>query len=181
MKKKTKPATSAKRFPRPPALIITAIAVVAIAAVTVLSRQSAPGSERKADGPQNSTIVSSPADEKYIMKVKVSGQDVPVNQTGQIKPLSPEEAQKLADNLKHLLNKSTEGLVEERHADGSVSVDLQGRFEHVTVARKNQDGTVSQSCVDNPRAAAAFYKIDPKLLESDQPTVKKPVSNPVNN
>lgn len=115
------------------------------------------------------------------MKVKVAGQDVPVNQTGQVKPLSPDEAQKLADSLKHLLNKSTEGLVEERHADGSVSVDLQGRFEHVTVARKNQDGTVSQSCVDNPRAAAAFYKIDPKLLESDQPTVKKPVSKPNNN
>ena len=179
MKKINKPAKSAKRFPRPPVSIITAIAVVAIAAVTVVSRQSAPGSEtRKADGPQNTTV-SSPADEKY-MKVKVAGQDVPVNQTGQVKPLSPEEAQKLADNLKHLLNKSTEGLVEERHADGSMSVDLQGRFEHVTVARKNQDGTVSQSCVDNPRAAAAFYKIDPKLLESDRPTVKKPVGNPVN-
>ena len=179
MKKITKPA---KRFPRPPVLIITAIAVVAIAAVTVVSRQSAPGSEaRKADGPQNlTTTVSGPADEKY-MKVKVAAQDVPVNQTGQVKPLSPEEAQKLADSLKHMLNKSTEGLVEERHADGSVSVDLQGRFEHVTIARKNQDGTVSQSCVDNPRAAAAFYKIDPKMLESDRPTVKKPVSNPVNN
>jgi hypothetical protein len=181
MKKIHKPAKSAKRFPRPPVLIITAIAVVAIAAVTVVSRQPAPGNEaRKADGPQNfTTTVSSPADDKY-MKVKVAGQDVPVNQTGQVKPLSPEEAQKLADNLKHLLNKSTEGLVEERHADGSMSVDLQGRFEHVTVARKNQDGTVSQSCVDNPRAAAAFYKIDPKLLESDQPTVKKPVSKPIN-
>jgi len=180
--KKTKPTKSAKRFPRPPVLIITAIAVVAIAAVTVVSRQSATGSEaRKLDGPQNlTTTVSGPADKKYL-KVKAAGQDVPVDQTGQVKPLSPEEAQKLADSLKHLLNKSTEGLVEERHADGSVSVDLQGRFEHVTVARKNQDGTVSQSCVDNPRAAAAFYKIDPKLLESNQPTVKKPVSNPGNN
>lgn len=179
--KKTKPVKSAKRFPRPPVLIITAIAVVAIAAVTVVSRQSASAGEAgKADGPQNSTTVSGPAAEKY-MKVKVAGQDVPVDQTGQVKPLSPEEAQKLADSLKHLLNKSTEGLVEERHADGSVSVDLQGRFEHVTVARKNQDGTVSQSCVDNPRAAAAFYKIDPKLLQSDQPTVKKPVSKPGNN
>ncbi|HEX7771988.1 MAG TPA: hypothetical protein VF435_06170 [Pyrinomonadaceae bacterium] len=178
-KKKTKPAKSAKRFPRPPVLIITAIAVVAIAAVTVVSRQSAPGIEAtKTNEP--TTAASGPADEKYT-KVKVAGQDVSVNQTGQVKPLSPEEAQKLADSLKHLLNKSTEGLVEERHADGSGSVDLQGRFEHVTVARKNQDGSVSQSCVDNPRAAAAFYKIDPKLLESDQPTVKKPVSKPVNN
>ena len=175
-KKKTKPAKSAKRFPRPPVLIITAIAVVAIAAVTVVSRQSVTGSEaRKADASQNlATTVSGSA-------VKVAAQDVHVNQTGEIKPLSPEEAQKLADSLKHMLNKSTEGLVEERHADGSVSVDLQGRFQHVTVARKNQDGSVSQSCVDNPRAAAAFYKIDPKLLESDRPTVKKPVSNPGNN
>lgn len=180
--KKTKPVRSAKRFPRPPVLIITAIAVVAIAAVTVVSRQSATsGDAGKADGPQNSTTtVSGPAAEKY-MKAKVARQDVPVDQTGQVKPLSPEEAQKLADSLKHLLNKSTEGLVEERHADGSVSVDLQGRFEHVTVARKNQDGTVSQSCVDNPRAAAAFYKIDPKLLQSDEPTIKKPVSKPGNN
>lgn len=178
-KKKTKPARSAKRFPRPPVLIITAIAVVAITAVTVVSRQSAHGGD--ADGPQKvTTAVSGAADAKYA-KVRVAAQDVHVDQSSQVKPLSPEEAKKLADSLKHHLNKSTEGLVEERHADGSVSVDLQGRFQNVTIARKNQDGSVSQSCVDNPRAAAAFYKIDPKLLETDQSTVKKPVSNPPNN
>jgi hypothetical protein len=160
MKKKTKSAQSAKRFPRPPVLIITAIVVIAIAAVTVVSRQPA-------DGPPKAT--SEAAATKY-MKVKAAGQDVQVDQSGQIKPLTQEEAQKLADGLKDLLNKSTEGLVVEHHDDGSKSVDLQGRFQHVAVARMNQDGTVSQSCVDNPKAAANFFGIDPKLLEPAQPT-----------
>lgn len=168
MKKKTKPAKSAKRFPRPPVLIITAIVVVAIAAVTVVSRQPAHG--RNADGPQKVTTATSEAAATKYTTVKVAGQDVQVDQTGQIKPLTPEEAKKLADGLKGLLNKSTDGLVVEHHDDGSKSVDLQGRFQHVAVARMNQDGTVSQSCVDNPRAAANFFGIDQKLLEPAQPT-----------
>lgn len=102
--------------------------------------------------------------------MKVAGQDVQVDsETGQIKPLTPEQAKKLAEGLKGMLNKSSEGLAEEQHADGSVSMDLQGRFQNVTVARVNKDGTVTQSCVDSPRAAAAFFGIDPKLLEPDKP------------
>jgi len=72
----------------------------------------------------------------------------------------------MAEGLKGMLNKSTEGLVEEHNADGSVSLDLQGRFQNVIVARENQDGTLSQSCVDNPKAAGKFFGIDPKLLEN---------------
>ena len=160
-KKKANLAKSAKRFPRSPVLIITAIAVLTIAAITVVSRQSA------AKGPQKETTAMANADKKFA-PVKVAGQAVPVNSQGQIRPLTPEEAKQLADGLKDRLNKSSEGLVEEQHADGSVTVDLQGRFQSVTVARENQDGTVSTSCVDNPRAAAAFFGIDPKLLERNR-------------
>jgi hypothetical protein len=161
-KKKANLAKSAKRFPRSPVLIITAIAVLAIAAITVVSRQSA------AKGPQKeTTAISANADKKFA-PVKVAGQAVPLNSQGQIRPLTPEEARQLADGLKDRLNKSSEGLVEEQHADGSVTVDLQGRFQSVTVARENQDGTVSTSCVDNPRAAAAFFGIDQKLLERNR-------------
>jgi hypothetical protein len=162
-KKKTNPAKSARRFPRPP-VIITAIVVIAIAAITVVSRQSASGGSQKATTPANT------ANKKYTT-MKVAGQDVQVDsQTGQMKPLTPEEAKKLAEGLKGMLNKSTEGLTEEHNADGSVSMDLQGRFQNVTVARVNKDGTVTQSCVDNPKAAAAFFGIDPKLLEPEKPT-----------
>lgn len=165
-KKKTNPARSAKRFPRPPVMIVTAIAVVVIAAITVVSRQSDNSKQTAVPQP---VMANAPA--KKYTTVKVAGQDVQVDQSGQIKPLTPEEAGRLAASLKRMLNKSTEGLVEEHNHDGSVSVDLQGRFQHVAVARVNQDGSVSQSCVDNPKAAANFFGIDPKLLEPQQPTL----------
>jgi hypothetical protein len=162
-KKKANLPKSAKSFPRSPVLIITAIAVLAIAAITVVSRQSAQATK----APQKETTAMANADKKFAT-VKVAGQEVPVNSQGQIRPLTQEEAQKLAEGLKGMLNKSSEGLVEEHHADGSVTVDLQGRFQSVTVARENDDGTITQSCVDNPRAAGAFFGIDPKLIERDR-------------
>src|SRR5215212_3934644 len=167
-KNQAKVAKSARMFPRPP-VIITAIVVLALAAITVVSRQSASGGET--NSPQTAT--TSPAANKKFTTMRVAGQDVQVDsQTGQIKPLTPEEARKLADGLKVMLNKSTEGLVEEHNADGSVTMDLQGRFQNVTVARVNDDGTISQSCVDNRRAAASFFGIDPKLLEPERPTLQ---------
>jgi hypothetical protein len=109
---------------------------------------------------------------------KVAGQDVQVDgQTGQIKPLTQEEAQKLAAGLGQLVNQSTEGLEQVHHEDGSVSMDLKGRFQNVTVARINQDGTVTESCVDNPQAAGAFFGIDPKLIEEE---TKKAIDNQQN-
>ena len=109
--------------------------------------------------------------------VKFAGQDVQVNsQTGQIKPLTPEEARTLAAGLKQMVNKSTEGLVQTHHGDGSVSVDMGERFRNVTVARVNKNGSVAQSCIDNPRAAGAFFGFDPKLIEGQpdpRPTVNR--------
>jgi hypothetical protein len=35
----------------------------------------------------------------------------------------------------------------------------------VAVARVNKDGEVTQSCVDSPQTAGAFFGIDPKLIE----------------
>jgi|SRR5215212_9206289 len=169
-KNQAKLAKSARMFPRPP-VIITAIVVLALAAITVVSRQSASGGET--NSPQKATTAPANAANKKFTTMRVAGQDVQVDsQTGQIKPLTPEEARKLADGLKVMLNKSTEGLVEEHNADGSVTMDLQGRFQNVTVARVNDDGTISQSCVDNRRAAASFFGIDPKLLEPERPTLQ---------
>jgi hypothetical protein len=69
-------------------------------------------------------------------------------------PLTQGEAQQLVEQL--VGNKSTDGLVQEKHEDGTVEVDLQGRFQNVTMAKRNDDGTVSTSCVDTPEAADAF-------------------------
>src|SRR4029453_7989219 len=123
-KKKIKPtqtAKAAKRFPRRPVMpvmIFTAIALVAIAAITVLSRQSASGKQTD----QSQKPVVSAADTKYTT-VRVAGQDLQVDAQGKMRPLTAEEAQKLADGLKGMLNRSSEGLVEQKDADGSVSMD----------------------------------------------------------
>ena len=168
--KKTRPAKSARRFRRRPLMIVAAIAVVAIAAITVASRQ--PAKSQRSVEAQKAATAAANAPGKFV-NVKVAGQDVQVNpQTGQIRPLTPEEAQKLAEGLKGMLNKSTEGLAKVSHEDGSESMDLEGRFQNVTVARINEDGTMSTSCVDSPRAAANFLGIDRKLLEEDGKSVR---------
>ncbi|HEV7891381.1 MAG TPA: hypothetical protein VGP08_12125 [Pyrinomonadaceae bacterium] len=91
--------------------------------------------------------------------VEVGGKKLRVNaETLQQGPLSQEQSQQMADALEG--NKSTEGLVEVQHADGTVEVDLQGHFQNVMMAKKNDDGTVSNACVDTPEAARSFLKSD---------------------
>ena len=99
------------------------------------------------------------------------------DKTGQVRPLTPQEAQKLAEGIKELVNQSDKGLVEVQHADGSVSIDLQGRFQNVVLAKKNADGTTSESCVDNTESAASFLGINPKRFgdESKVGSTIKPI------
>jgi hypothetical protein len=140
------------------ATIVVATVILAIGAVSVLSRQRGEA-DRKSPLPARTDIV----------KAKLVSQDVHLDgPAGQQQQLTDEEARKLAGGLKELINQSTEGLVEVQHADGSVSVNLEDRFQNVTVARVNKDGSIAQSCVDNPKAAGAFFGIDPRLID---PTV----------
>lgn len=120
------------------------VAGVATAAATYASRNVAQ--------PKAVSAVQ-PAD-PYVT-VEVGGRKVRVNaQTLQQGPLTQEQSRQLAEQLEG--NKATDGLVQEKHDDGSVSVDLQGRFQNVTMAKRNDDGTVSAACVDTPEAASAF-------------------------
>ncbi len=146
--------------------IIVAAVIVGAATITVVSKQLA---TRNTSTSVAAKATTSDTAKKFVT-VKVAGRDVQVDpQTGQIKPLTPEEAKQLADGLKTMLNKSTEGLVKVKNADGSVSMDLQGRFQNVAVARVNADGTLEQSCVDERLQAARFFGIDPKLMDIETP------------
>jgi len=170
---KNKSRTAAKSRRARVVTATVAILLIAVAGITVLSKQLTSANA----SPSQSAGSEAP---KYVT-VKVGGQDVQVDpQTGQIKPLSPEEAKHLADGLKPMFNRSMEGLKQVRHADGSLSMDLQGRFQNVAVARRNADGTVEQSCVDNPEAAANFFGIDPQLVgvQPTQGVPSKPVRTP---
>ena len=142
--------------------IVVAIAVLAVGAMTVVSRQ-------KLSSNQTQSRTARAADGDFASKA--AGQDVHFHtQDEQTGELTPEEAQKIAGGLRELVNQSTEGLVEIRHADGSVSVNLDDHFQNVTVARVNRNGSLAQSCVDNPLAAGAFFGIDPKLIENQART-----------
>ena len=173
-KKESKSRAAAKNRRARVITVTVAILLIAVAAITVLSKQltSANASPSQTAGSEAS---------KYVT-VKVAGQDVQVDpQTGQIKPLSTEEAKRLVDELKPVLNRSTDGLTQVRHGDGSLSMDLQGRFQNVVVARHNADGTIEKSCVDNLEAAANFFGIDPQLVgaEPAKGVPSKPMTAPV--
>ena len=97
---------------------------------------------------------AAPAAGPYV-PVEVEGRSLRVNaQTLQQGPLTQEQARQLAEALRD--NQSTSGLVEVRHADGAVSMDLDDRFRNVMMARKNEDGSVTTGCVDTPEAAEEF-------------------------
>jgi hypothetical protein len=153
----------------------TAVAVIAIAAVTVISRQHASRSVEDRTTAIQSTAKAAPG-RNYVTR-RVGGQDIQIDtQTGDIKPLTPQEAQKLAEGLAPMLDRSTEGLTQVRHADGSVSMDLKGHFQDVVVARINTDGTIERSCVNNPEAAGKFFGIDPQLIKDARARQKRLVS-----
>lgn len=159
MKKRINQRQSTKGY-RWPLLVGLATVLIAIGAITVISHQSAASPKSKA-----ASLPAQAAQNQKYVKVRVAGQDVQVDpQTGQVKSLTPEEASRLADGMKRMLNKSSDGLVKVQNPDGSVSMDLQGRYQNVTVARRESDGTVTQSCIDQPQQAASFFGIDPALM-----------------
>lgn len=144
--------------------MVVAAAILAVAAVTVLSRQSA--GTRGSSSPEGSSSLAGKANKGAVALKGVAqeGQEDGL-QKGKAPELTPEEQQRMAEGLKGLINKSTEDRAEVQHPDGSVSMDIEGRFQSVTVARVEEDGTVTQSCVDNPRAAGAFFGINPEQIK----------------
>jgi len=157
-----KPTRRVKRLSRLTLGTVLAVTILVTVVVKVLPRQR----PRVTGSPAETSVQVAKESKENFVTVKVAGQDVRVDgQTAQLQPLTPEQARKLAAGLREIINQSTEGLVQVRQADGSVSIDLEGRFQNVAVARVDRDGSVTQSCVDNPQAAGAFFGIDPQLIE----------------
>jgi ribosomal protein L25 (general stress protein Ctc) len=124
-------------------------------ATAVATMSGSPRVEPARDA-QNVAAAPAPAEGSFVT-VEVGGKKVRVNaQTLQQGPLTQEQSQQVADALEG--NKSTEGLAQVKQADGTIEVDLQDRFQNVTIARRNDDGTVSAACVDTPEAAREFLR-----------------------
>ena len=159
------------------ALIGIVVAVLALGATAAVSlRTSARSGAAAASAPQNNSQTSGTARANNLRMNAQQGTFT--NQTAQIRPLTQEEAQKLAEGLKQLVNQSTDGLKSVQHADGSVSIDLEGRFQSVAVAKRDENGNVVQSCVDNRQSAAAFFGIDPELLGVQRSAASSKTASP---
>ena len=170
MKENSSKHSTANRHRR--LLFVAAVTgVVVAAAITVISRQKGRTAANRPATHEAEKAAAAPA-RTYVTR-RVGNQDIQIDtQSGEVRPLTTEEAQKLANGLAPMLDDSADGLVQVKHADGSVSMDLQGRFQNVTVARVSAEGALEQACVDNPRAAARFFRIDPKLIEN-APTARR--------
>lgn len=163
---------SSKRFSRR-TLITIAVALALLGTGLVFAF-----SKEKVEARQSPAASSNAVN--YITR-NVDGQTVLIDpQTGQIRPLSQEEAQRLAQGLKKLANQSTDGLKQVTHADGTVTMDLEDRFQNVTLARRETDGTITHACVDNPQAGAKFFGIDPQLVAPDEKPNSTATKSPAN-
>lgn len=69
--------------------------------------------------------------------------------------------------LRNALSRSSEGLVFQRAPGGGVSVDLQGRFQNVSVARIDADGEIRTGCVTSHESLAEFLAAHPGASEED--------------
>jgi hypothetical protein len=86
--------------------------------------------------------------------------------TGKLRALTREEARALIDAMAPSLNQSAEGLSPVLHPDGTVSMDLQGRFESVSLARVRTDDSVATRCVSTVGETEQFLGVDPKARPS---------------
>jgi hypothetical protein len=128
---------------------------------------------RKSDVSNQSGKTPEQAKGRRYVTTNAAGQPIVQDrQTGETRPLTRQEAETLAQGIKQLVNPTTDGLVEVRHANGMVSMDLQGHFQNVSVAKREADGSISQSCINDLESAADFFEIDPELLGVAAPVSK---------
>lgn len=93
--------------------------------------------------------------------------------TGELGMPTPEQQKAMDDDLREMLSRSADGLQPEVLPDGSVRVDLQGRFQSVSVASIDAAGQLHTGCIENHTAlegALDHETCDPKT--SGTPEVK---------
>ena len=119
-----------------PRLAALALFVLALAVTAAFA-----GRERKTPTPQEGLL---PGEARSQVAIQPESGD-----------LVPMELKELDADTRNALRRDTEGLVPVYHADGSVSVNLEGRFQTASVARLDADGRPVITCIESPNAASA--------------------------
>jgi hypothetical protein len=92
---------------------------------------------------------------------------------GKLRQPTREEAQALAAELAKLTSRSTEGLEAVLSEDGTLSMDLEGRFLSVAIATVGPDGSVGFACVNGEPAAPLAAASDAATKPAPKPAKAK--------
>jgi hypothetical protein len=154
-------------------LLVGVVSAVSMQSDVTAQRTRLQGRKSEVTNQSGKTPEQAKGNSRHYVTTNAAGQPIVQDrQTGETRPLTRQEAETLAQGLKQLINPTDEGLVQVRHSNGMVSMDLQGHYQNVSVARKEADGSVSQSCINDLESAASFFDIDPALLGVDAPVSK---------
>jgi len=96
-----------------------------------------------------------------------------VDRHGKLRAITPEEARALVDGMARYVNQSSEGLTLVRHENGAISVDLDDRFQSVSLARVAADGSAVVRCVNTKEEAQQFLAKDRKTAKAKKASAKK--------
>jgi hypothetical protein len=69
------------------------------------------------------------------------------------------------DSLAGRLSRSTQGLKPRRTSAGSMRLDLEGRFRHMSVVTRGPDGRMQERCISSPAELDALLGEDQKARQ----------------
>jgi len=82
-------------------------------------------------------------------------------ETGRLGPPTPEQIAELSAREGLMISRSGDGLVEVRHSDGSVSLNLQDRFQEFATVQVGPGGKLIYGCVDDEKALRQTFRSPP--------------------
>lgn len=126
---------------------------VAAASVTALMLLSANPASATQVGKRTAESAAKEADEHPGV---AAGQKAAVDGAGRLRPVTEEEARALTAGVARSVDQSGEGLSERTLPSGAVSIDLDDRFQSVSMARVAADGSVATRCVTTVPEAERF-------------------------
>jgi hypothetical protein len=107
------------------------------------------------------TVVFSQSDQqKNGKKYRATKEIVHDKESGKVRLPTEEETQSMVAQISTLTNRSSEGLTVNQAQNGMKIIDVEGRFNSVTVGRANADGTTEIRCVFSMEEAAEFLGLE---------------------
>lgn len=151
-------------------MVVSRVGTASWLAVALAFCASAPALAQHA-GKHDQASAAKAADEEVA--VEIAGQTASVDpKTGQLRALSADEAKALMEGISRYVDQSGDGLIPVYHASGAVSIDLDERFQSVSIARTTTDGKVATRCVGSGEEAEAFLSA---TQVAGKPAAKAPV------